>query len=162
MIGDRLGLSKAAVTYHFKSKEELLEAVIAPAFEDLGQLLAKAESVRRESSRRREALHAYIDYLIRQRRVASWLSRDVAALTHPVVVEPAQDLSGRMDTLLISDQDDPLAQIWGAAISQALTGPMLNNIDVADDELRVQLESIGDQLIRGYQAARRRATAQAS
>ncbi len=162
MIGDRLGVSKAAVTYHFHSKEELLAAVVAPAFEDLAHLLDGVESVRRESARRREALHAYIDYLIRQRRVASWLSRDVSALTHPVVIEPAQALTGRIDALLISGSDDPLARIWGAAVSQALTGPILNDIDVTDHELRVQLENIGDQLIRGYQAAVRRATAGAS
>ncbi len=162
MIGDRLGVSKAAVTYHFRSKEELLSAVVAPAFEDLAHLLDAVETVRRESTRRREALHAYIDYLIRQRRVASWLSRDVAALTHPGVIEPAQALTGRVDALLVSDADDSLARIWGAAISQALTGPILNAIDVSDDELRVQLEAIGDQLIRGYQAARRRATSQES
>lgn len=161
MIGDRLGVSKAAVTYHFRSKEELLASVVAPAFEDLGHLLDDVEAVRRESARRREALHAYIDYLIRQRRVASWLSRDVGALTHPSVMEPAQALTGRIDALLISDADDALARIWGAAISQALTGPILTDIDVADEELRSQLESIGDQLIRGYQAARRRVTTEA-
>ena len=162
MIGDRLGVSKAAVTYHFHSKEELLAAVIAPAFRDLGQLLDQVEGVRRESARRREALHAYIDYLIRQRRVASWLSRDVAALTHPAVIEPAQALTGRIDALLISDADDAIARIWGAAISQALTGPILTDTEATDDQLRAQLENIGDQLIRGYQSARRRATAEAS
>ena len=52
MIGDRLGVSKAAVTYHFRSKEELLAAVVAPAFHDLADLLDGAESVRRESARR--------------------------------------------------------------------------------------------------------------
>lgn len=162
MIGDRLGVSKAAVTYHFRSKEELLAAVVAPAFDDLGHLLDQVESVRRESTRRREALHAYIDYLIRQRRVASWLSRDVSALTHPSVLEPAQALTGRIDALLVSEPDDALGRIWGAAISQALTGPILNEIPVSDVELRLQLESIGETLIRGYQAARRRTTADAS
>lgn len=162
MIGDRLGVSKAAVTYHFRSKEELLAAVVAPAFQDLGELLDHVESVRRESTRRREALHAYIDYLIRQRRVASWLSRDVSALTHPAVLAPARLLTGRIDALLVSGADDPTAQIWGAAINQALTGPILNEIPVPDDELRLQLESIGETLIRGYQAARRRTTADAS
>lgn len=161
MIGDRLGVSKAAVSYHFKSKEELLAAVVAPAFSDLSTLLDEAEAVRRESARRREALHAYIDYLIRQRRVASWLSRDVGALTHPAVIEPARSLTGRVDALLISDAHDALARIWGAAIGQALTGPILTDLDVTDVELRAQLENIGEQLIRGYQSARRRATADA-
>ena len=162
MIGDLLGVSKAAVNYHFRSKEELLAAVVAPAFADLSLLLDGVENVRRKSARRREALHAYIDYLIRQRQVASWLSRDVAALTHPAVLEPAQALNGRVDALLISDARDPLARIWGAAITQALTGPILNETEASDEELREQLEYIGDQLIRGYQAARRRSTAEAS
>ncbi|NYD56626.1 AcrR family transcriptional regulator [Nocardioides marinisabuli] len=157
MIGDRLGVSKAAVTYHFRSKEELLAAVVGPAFTDLAQLLDEVEAVRRESARRREALHAYIDYLIRQRQVAAWLSRDVAAMTHPVVVEPAMALSGRIDALLVADRDEPLGRIWGAAITQALTGPILSEIPVSDDELRLQLEGIGETLLRGYQTARRRA-----
>ena len=156
MIGDRLGVTKAAVTYHFHSKEELLAAVITPAFDDLRALLEQAEGVKREGARRKQALTSYIDYLIRQRRVASWLSRDVAALTHAAVLEPAQELSGRIDALLISDDGSPIAQIWGAAISQALTGPMLNEIDVSDDDLRAQLMDIGTHLIRGYQAAARR------
>ena len=156
MIGDRLGVSKAAVTYHFRSKEELLGAVIAPAFADLNRLLDEAESVRRESARRRQALTSYIEYLIRQRRVASWLSRDVAALTHPAVLDPAMRLTGRIDALLISGADDPVAKVWGAAISQALTGPILTETDLSDAELREQLESIGSVLIRGYQATRRR------
>ncbi len=158
MIGDRLGVSKAAVTYHFRSKEELLSAVTAPAFDDLARLLEDAESVHRESARRRQALSSYIDYLIRHRRVASWLSRDVAAVTHPSVMEPAQTFTGRLDALLVSETHDSLARIWGAAITQALTGPILADIDVLDDELRAQLESIGDQLLRGYRTARRNAT----
>ncbi|WP_372729514.1 TetR/AcrR family transcriptional regulator [Nocardioides sp.] len=156
MIGDRLGVSKAAVTYHFPSKEELLEAVIAPAFADLTRVLAEAEAVRREGARRKQALSTYIDYLIRQRRVASWLSRDVAALTHPVVLEPGQALTERITTLLVSSVDDSTARIWGAAISQALTGPVMAQISVTDEELRAELQAIGDHLIRGYQATRRR------
>ncbi|MGA8847814.1 MAG: helix-turn-helix domain-containing protein [Nocardioides sp.] len=157
MIGTRLGVTKAAVTYHFRSKEELLEAVIAPAFDDLRQLLEDAEGIKRASARRKQALTSYVEYLIRQRRVASWLSRDLAALAHPAVLEPAQELNGRIDALLISPSDSPVAQIWGAAITQALTGPMLTSIEVSDDELHEQLIVIGNHLIRGYQAALRRA-----
>jgi AcrR family transcriptional regulator len=157
MIGDRLDVSKAAVTYHFRSKEELLSAVVGPAFTDLENLLNQAEAVRRESARRKQALTSYIDYLIRHRRVASWLSRDVAALTHPAVLEPAMQITGRIDALLISQTDGPVAKIWGSAISQALTGPMHNSIDISDDDLRQELETIGNLLIRGYQT-RRRAT----
>lgn len=158
MIGSRLGVSKAAVSYHFRSKEELLEAVVKPAFDDLRALLEEAESIKRESARRKQALTAYVDYLIRQRRVAAWLSRDVAALAHPGVIESAQDLSGRIDKMLIDNEDTPLAQVWAAAIVQALTGPILTGIDVSDDELRCQLLDIGTHLIRGYHSAAKRAS----
>jgi len=158
MIGDRLGVSKAAVTYHFKSKDDLIRAVIAPAFHELQELLDGAEAIKRESARRTHALDGYVDYLIRQRRVASWLSRDVAAIGHPVVYEPAQQLTGRIDALLIAGPHDEIAQIWGSAITQALTGPILNPVSISDGDLREQLLAIGHQLIRGHQAAVRRST----
>lgn len=159
MIGDRLGVSKAAVTYHFRSKDELLAAAVGPAFADLAETLDRAEAVKRESARRREALEAYIDYLIRHRRVASWLTRDAAALTHESVLERAQELSARIDRLLTDASDDPIDQVWGAALTQALAGPMLSDIDLPDDVLRAELESIGTCLIRGHRSARRRAGA---
>ncbi|MGA8257313.1 MAG: TetR/AcrR family transcriptional regulator [Nocardioides sp.] len=156
MIGDRLGVSKAAVTYHFKSKDELIGAVVAPAFQELTDLLEESQAIKRASARRTHALVGYVDYLIRQRRVASWLSRDVAALGHPVVYEPAQKLSGGIDAMLVVGPNDAVSQIWGSAITQALTGPILNQVDISDDDLREQLLAIGHHLIRGHQAAVRR------
>lgn len=159
MIGDRLHVSKAAVTYHFRSKDELLGAIVAPAFADLARLLDEAEAVRRDSARRKQALKSYIDYLIQQRRVALWLSQDVAALNHPAVLQPGTALRERLQALLLSGSSDPTSKVWGAAISQALTGPVLASADVTDHELRQHLETIGGLLIRGFQATRRRTPA---
>lgn len=157
MIGDRLGVTKAAITYHFKSKDELLAAVVKEPFDDLTRILDDAESVRRESTRRKQGLSAYIDYLIRHRRFTSWLTRDVGAITNPVVWQPAQSLSERIDALLISASPGPLGQVWGAAIAQALSAPVFREIELSDAELGEQLERIGDALIRGFQAASRKA-----
>lgn len=103
-----------------------------------------------------------MDYLIRHRYVTSWLARDVGALTHEAVFEVAQDLSGRINQLLTTAAEDATDRIWGAAITQALTGPMLSDINVSDEELRSEVESIGECLIRGHQNARRRARADRS
>lgn len=161
MIGDRLGVSKAAVTYHFPSKDELLLAVVRPSLEDLSRVLDQVESVKRESARRRQTLHAYVDHLIRHRRVTSWLARDVSALTHETILETAEGLGDRIDRLLTDSAGDALAQVWGAAIVQALTGPVLTPTDLSDEALRTELELIGEQLMRGYQSSRRRAAADA-
>jgi AcrR family transcriptional regulator len=159
MIGDSLGVSKAAVYYHFRTKDELLAAIVGPAFDEFAGMVDLAEAAPRQSDRRQRGLDAYIDYLIRHRRVASWLSRDVAALTNPVVWERSQALSARIDALLTTAATDPRTQVWRAAITQALTGPVLKQIDMTDEELRTELECIGGYLIRAYHSATRRAKA---
>jgi AcrR family transcriptional regulator len=155
MIGDRLGVSKAAVTYHFPSKDELLRAVSGPAFDEMESLLRDAEGIKRETARRKAALEGYIDYLIRFRRVAAWLTRDVAALANPVVLEPAMALSGRIDRLFVAGADDTVAHIWGAALTQALSGPFVTGVAASDEELREQLSEIGVVMMRGFRATRR-------
>ena len=156
MIGDRLEVSKAAVNYHFRSKDELLTAVLDPAFAALEAMLDSAETVRRDSARRRQGLAAYIDYLITHRRVVAWLSRDVAAVSHPGVLPRAYAINQRVNQLFTATSEDPVARVWSAAIVQALSGPMQAEVALTDDELRTELEHIGDTLIRGYLAAARR------
>ncbi|MFI1051400.1 TetR family transcriptional regulator [Streptomyces griseoruber] len=41
MIASGMGLTKAAVTYHFRTKEDLLNAVVEPAFTDLNAYFEK-------------------------------------------------------------------------------------------------------------------------
>ena len=42
-IADRMGFTKAALYYHFQSKDEMLKALIDPAFEIIGELLERLE-----------------------------------------------------------------------------------------------------------------------
>lgn len=43
-ISERLGTTKAALYYHFLSKEDILEALVSPALDALDQLIANAEA----------------------------------------------------------------------------------------------------------------------
>lgn len=45
MIADDLGVTKAAVYYRFRTKEEIVLAVLAPAFDDFAALLAEARAL---------------------------------------------------------------------------------------------------------------------
>ena len=42
-IADQMGFTKAALYYHFQSKDEILKALIDPAFEIVGELLDRLE-----------------------------------------------------------------------------------------------------------------------
>ena len=42
-IADRMGFTKAALYYHFQSKDDILKALVQPAFELVGELVARLE-----------------------------------------------------------------------------------------------------------------------
>ena len=42
-IADRMGFTKAALYYHFQSKDEILKALVQPAFELVRELIARLE-----------------------------------------------------------------------------------------------------------------------
>ena len=99
-IADRLEVTKAALYYHFKSKDELLSALIAPALLDLDLLLEEHEAGKDTPARRRAFLSAYIDHLLRHRALVVYISRDLAVLSRPVIAEHAQQRQCRREALL--------------------------------------------------------------
>ncbi len=157
MIADRLSVTKAALYYHFRTKDDLLAAIVAPAFADLERLLDTVEGTPRETTRRKQALNAYVDYLIRHRHIATWLAGDVAAVAHEAVWTPAQSLTARLAAVLTTGrEDDPATRVWSTAITQALTGALTAPVDMPDEWLHAQLTEIGQVLVRAHRNARRR------
>ena len=160
LIADRLGVTKAAIYYHFRTKNEILGALVRPAFQHLAQLLDDAGAGPRTAARREQDLREYVDYLLRYRQVSVFLSRDIAALAQPQVWEPAQQLTDRLRVLLTGHgprDDVPLADLWGAATSQGLIGALLAFPDAPEEWLRVELTELGRHLAAGHRRAQRRA-----
>ena len=157
-IADRLGVTKAAVYYHFHTKDELLRALVEPAFTELTALLADGEG-RSVSSRRAGVpeVGRYVDYLLRHRRFAVWLARDAAAMTREVVVAQATEIRERTEAMLVGADADGLSRVWAAATLQALAGGLVAApADVPDEWLREELTELGAHLLAGYRKAARR------
>lgn len=155
-IADRLQVTKAAVYYHFHTKDELLEAIVLPAFDDL-RALVDAAATSRSGSRREAELAGYVDYLMRHRRIAALASRDAAALARPAVFAAAADIRGRVEGMLMGECADDRSLAWGAALMQALSGALIASQDAPDDWLRTELTAIGRHMIAGYRRAARAA-----
>src|ERR1700728_4001502 len=68
-IADRLGFTKAAIYYHFRSKDDLLQALVSPALTGLDELLAAHEGQPDTPLARRRFIEDYLDYLLRHRRL---------------------------------------------------------------------------------------------
>ena len=99
-IADRLDLTKAALYYYFRSKDELLEALIGPAIEDLDRLLDAHTDERDSPARRRRFMHDYLDYLLRHKRLIGYISRDLATLAHPAISAGSEERRARIEATL--------------------------------------------------------------
>jgi AcrR family transcriptional regulator len=78
MIADELGVTKAAVYYHFKTKDEIAEAVAAPAVQELHQILDEARTKRGRGAQIDHALAGFVDLIVRQRTLLGLCNSDPA------------------------------------------------------------------------------------
>lgn len=81
-IADRLGFTKAAVYYHYRSKDDILHALVAPVTTELDELLDAHEQFPNTPANRRRFLSDYLDYLIAHRRLMGYIASDLAIVTH--------------------------------------------------------------------------------
>lgn len=72
-IADEMGLTKAAVYYHFRSKADILRAIVVPAFHAIDDLLDIAETKRSRAERMRVVVNGLVDMLVTNREALSIL-----------------------------------------------------------------------------------------
>jgi AcrR family transcriptional regulator len=99
-ISECLGFTKAALYYHFHTKEDLLAAIAAPAMEDLKMLVEK-ERPRSGLASRRQVAEDYVDFVASHAELIrvfaddpSVRHREVLAVAFPVYDRLTQLLSG--------------------------------------------------------------------
>src|SRR6185369_11932661 len=76
MIADALGVTKAAVYYHFKTKAEITEAVAAPAIRELDHIVSEAAKQRRRGTQVDYLLEGFVDLVVRHRVLVALFSSD--------------------------------------------------------------------------------------
>ena len=103
-ISERLGFTKAALYYHFRTKDDLLEALLAPALASLQDLLdGTAPGPSRAA--RRQVIAKYVDLVASHEDLIRVLANDPSARRCPVF-KSAHDLFERFARLL-SGTDNP-------------------------------------------------------
>lgn len=86
-IAERLGITKAALYYHFPAKELLVVELTRPFLDGFAEIVAAARARDRESGQGsvEDLLGRYVDLLIAEHDVLSLLAGDPAAVNHPDV-----------------------------------------------------------------------------
>src|SRR6478752_6452876 len=81
MIADEMGFTKAAIYYHFRTREELLAAVVEPIFEQLSDVISAAEAQRTATARADHMLRSYAELAVANRALVSVLACDPSVTT---------------------------------------------------------------------------------
>jgi AcrR family transcriptional regulator len=144
MIADEMGFTKAAIYYHFRTREELLAAVVEPIFEQLGGVIAEAQAQRGANARAECMLRGYAELAVANRALVSVLACD-PSVTNLLRGQPRwADLIDRQLALLACGEQDPAGLIRAtvalAGISSAV-GPAWITVD--DDDLLRHLVDTG-------------------
>ena len=98
-LSERLGFTKAALYYHFSSKEDLLAALVAPVLADLGALL-EGEELPMSTTQRRDLLGGYVDFVATHEAVIRVLSHD-PSIKRQLKLGSHLTLYARLLTLLV-------------------------------------------------------------
>lgn len=142
MIADAVGVTKAAVYYQFKTKDQIVIAVTTHELAILEDALAAAEAETDRPQARRVLLTRVIDMAVQRRKWVSTLTND------PVIVrllgehEPFREFMSRLYAVLLDERDDDnLARVSAAVLSAAIAGSVVNPLvtDLDDDTLRATL-----------------------
>jgi AcrR family transcriptional regulator len=115
-IADELAFSKAALYYHYRSKDELLRAVLDPLLSDLEVLV---DSTVRPAARDR-FLDAYLEVLMRHRTLVQYLANDGAAVLNSDLGPRLRHIRSALEALIVGSSPSLTDRMRSAAALGAL------------------------------------------
>lgn len=149
MIGDHLGVTKAAVYYQFHAKEDIVLAVLEDALVDMRAFVTTAEAEATPDAAATAALRGLVDLMIGHRQVVAALMRDPEVERIMAGHDDLNSLIGRLTALLLGPSPDLRRRIAvsvvGAGVAQAGIDPMLADVD--DETLRAELLRLGPAML---------------
>lgn len=141
MIGDEMGVTKAAVYRQFKSKEEIVIAITERELGRIEDALEAAEAEGRGLRAREVLLDRMIDQAIERRGVVSVLQFDPVIIRLQAEHKPFQRFIERLYAALLGTEAGVEARLSAAMLSTAISVVVMHPLvaDVDDATLRAQL-----------------------
>jgi AcrR family transcriptional regulator len=147
-IADRVGLTKAALYHHFRSKDDLLEALVMPAIVELDGLLDGYEASLGTRAGNRGFVRDYLEHLLRHRRLVAYIFRDVATIAHPVISSGNRERLARVESALVGTELDFNEQVRVAMALGGMQAVIARYPEASDDDLRAALLDATRSLLR--------------
>lgn len=134
-IADRLGITKAALYYHFSSKSDIVGSLVTPLVDDLERAMDKAARAGSPQGVRAAVLEGYVDLVLAYRGSLLALMRDVSA-TPQDFHERVIALTGRAIELITGPGAGLEEKVRATQALSALGDPLIMFPEVPSDELR--------------------------
>ena len=134
MIADELGFTKGAIYHHFRTREDLLRALVEPMVEQLTTIVQEAESHRTAHARAEHMLRGYAAHLAANRRFAAVLALDQGVLE---VVRGNPDwnrLIGRQIALLGGVEPGPAGRVKASIVMAGIAAAVDPRVADLDDD----------------------------
>jgi AcrR family transcriptional regulator len=109
-IAERLGVTKAALYYHFKSKDDIVRSLFDDYARDVDELIAWGNEQPRSAQTRRGLLDRYVDIVVRRAGVFRFFETNKAAMRN-LESESTQELFRARMRALIGLTEEPGASL---------------------------------------------------
>jgi AcrR family transcriptional regulator len=145
-IADRLGLTKAALYYHFPTKADLVRSVVQPAVDDVERVLDEAETDHLGSG---ELLERFFDVNYDHRQIFVALTRDPSGLSIADVDDWVPQLAQRFQELLAGPDASAERRMRAVMVAVSISRFATLFADLPHDELRktslkIATEALGE------------------
>ncbi|MCG5433970.1 TetR/AcrR family transcriptional regulator [Mycobacterium sp. MYCO198283] len=153
MIADEMGLTKAAIYHHFRTREQLLNAVLEPVFAELREIVDAAAGRRTAGARAEAVLRGYVELAVRHRALVAVLAGDPSVADALGAQADRRALIERQLCLLAGA--DPAGMVKASFVLAGISGACRPRFGAPDDdELRAQLLDAGRRAL-GLRSPRR-------
>jgi AcrR family transcriptional regulator len=110
-LAGALGVSKAAIYYHYRSKDALLHHLIDPLLDTIDACIQDHSTPATSARTPRQLLGAYLAVLIAHRGIVPLVATDVAVLNHPRIGPRLRTQNQQLQSLLAAPDTSPLARL---------------------------------------------------
>lgn len=144
MIADDLSVTKSAVHHHFRSREDLLLAVIEPLIGQLRATIEAAEALRGRQARAERLLTGFVDIVVHHKSLMSLLSGDPGVIEMLRAHPELSGLSRRQMALFAAVEAGPVGEVKASVVTRGLAGAAANpSLGLDDKELHTHLCTVG-------------------
>jgi AcrR family transcriptional regulator len=126
-LAGALGVSKAAIYYHYRSKDALLHHLIDPLLDAIDACIHDQSTPATSAQTRtaRGLLDAYLAVLLAHQQVVPLIATDVAILNHPSIGPRLRTQNQQLWTLLTAPDTDVAARLRAEAALGAIWRPLI-------------------------------------